>query len=58
MKKMLNIFISSSREKVMTVPRKKIQRDRGRMEKAERAAQIDKVFFFSFLVIVDKITEC
>ncbi|XP_051212573.1 uncharacterized protein [Lolium perenne] len=30
------------REKVMTVPRKKIQRDRGRMEKAERAAQIDK----------------
>ncbi|KAM0909816.1 hypothetical protein ACQ4PT_014545 [Festuca glaucescens] len=30
------------REKVMIVPRKKMQRDRGRMEKAERAAQIDK----------------
>ena len=46
MKKMLNIFIYSSREKIMTVPRKKTQLDLKRMKKAETAAQLDKVFFF------------
>ena len=46
MKKMLNLFIYSSREKIMTVPRKKTQLDLKRMKKAETAAQLDKVIFF------------
>ena len=52
MKKMLNLFICSSREKIMTVPRKKTQLDLKRMKKAETAAQLDKVIFF--LVIICK----
>lgn len=45
MKKFVNIFLQSFREKIMTVPRKKTQRDLRRMEKAEKAALVDKVIF-------------
>jgi hypothetical protein len=51
MKKMLNIFICSSREKVMTVPRKKAKHDPRIRDKAESAAQIDKVLFFFFVIV-------
>jgi hypothetical protein len=46
-KKFLNIFFCTVREKIMTVPRKKTQRELRRLEKAEKAAQLDKVFFSS-----------
>ena len=43
--KFLNIFFCTVREKIMTVPRKKTQRESRRLEKAEKAAQLDKVIF-------------
>jgi hypothetical protein len=43
--KLLNIFLCAVREKIITVPRKKTQREIRRSEKAEKAAQLDKVFF-------------
>ncbi|XP_044959371.1 uncharacterized protein LOC123410480 isoform X2 [Hordeum vulgare subsp. vulgare] len=50
-RKLLNTFFCSVREKIMIVPRKKTQRDLRRLEKAEKATQLDKVAIFVVLVL-------
>jgi hypothetical protein len=50
----LDICLHYFREKVMTMPRKQTQRDLRRLEKAEKAAQLEKVFVLFLYIFLIK----